>query len=137
MRYFPKGVSRILRCFNESRLSPNLDIFDLYISKPLRPIVRELYAGNVEDKLPYHYGTVHFTTMERRRLPATTGPTPRSTSVSKTEHGANSPAVLSVVSETVRGVLIGTYRWIVDSDAVAIEQYCRAKARARLLDDYI
>ncbi len=53
------------------------------------------------------------------------------------KHAAHSPEILSVNAGVLRNTLIEVYPWIMESDAVAIEQYCRAEARARLLGDYL
>lgn len=52
-------------------------------------------------------------------------------------HGGTSERILSVKSEILREVMFENYPWLIDADAVAIEQYCRAEARARILGDYI
>ena len=51
-------------------------------------------------------------------------------------HGANSEFLLSTKAAMVCEALIGVYPWVLDSDVVAIEQYCRAEARARMLSDH-
>ena len=51
-------------------------------------------------------------------------------------HGAFSERVLSERSVEVADALFETCPWLLDSDAAGIEQYCRAEARARLLDEY-
>ena len=52
-------------------------------------------------------------------------------------HGAQSGALLSTVAAELCDALIGTYPWFLETDSVGIEQYCRAEAKARLLDDHI
>lgn len=52
-------------------------------------------------------------------------------------HGANSHTILSTRSGEVAEALISNFPWILETDRVGIEQYCRAEARARLLDEYI
>lgn len=51
-------------------------------------------------------------------------------------HGASSEKVLSAKATDVAEALIGAYPWLLEIDVVAIQQYCRAEARARLLDAY-
>ena len=51
-------------------------------------------------------------------------------------HGANHEGLLSTVAADVAEELIGIYPWVLDTDVVGIEQYCRAEARTRLLHDY-
>lgn len=48
------------------------------------------------------------------------------------EHG-----LLSIRAAEVCEVLVGTYPWVLDTDVVAIEQYCRAEALARLADEAV
>ena len=52
-------------------------------------------------------------------------------------HGANSEAILSTVTSEVAEVLIGECPWVLDYDLVAIDQYCRAEARVRLLTSWM
>jgi len=52
-------------------------------------------------------------------------------------NGATSEVVLSTSAEVLRELLIDKYPWITELDAVAIEQYCRLEARARLLNDLV
>jgi hypothetical protein len=51
-------------------------------------------------------------------------------------NGASNRAITTAIAEDLCEQLIGIYPWVLECDAVAIEQYCRAEARARLLDDY-
>ena len=56
-------------------------------------------------------------------------------------HGAsNNPGapnkILSTKAADVAEALIGTYPWVLETDVVAIEQYCRAEARSRLLHEH-
>lgn len=51
--------------------------------------------------------------------------------------GAFSKQILSTRSADVCDALIGSYPWLIETDVVGIEQYCRAEARARLLGDHI
>lgn len=46
-------------------------------------------------------------------------------------------SMLTVNARLLSEALINVYPWIQDTDVVAIEQYCRAEARARLLSDYV
>ena len=48
-------------------------------------------------------------------------------------HGASSELLLSTVTEEIAEALIGDCPWVLDLDIVAIEQYCRAEARVRML----
>lgn len=52
-------------------------------------------------------------------------------------HGANSEAILSVRMKDILVATAAECPWILQSDEPAILQYCRAEAKARLLDDYI
>ncbi len=45
--------------------------------------------------------------------------------------------LLSVRAAEVCEVLVGVYPWILDTDVVAIEQYCRAEALARMADEAV
>ena len=63
-------------------------------------------------------------------LPITTG------NLYSTKHGGKSSRMLSTSAEDVCEALIGIYPWVLDTDVVAIEQYCRSEARVRLLNDY-
>lgn len=51
-------------------------------------------------------------------------------------HGANTEKILSTRSADIAEALIGVWPWVLDCDVVAIEQYCRAEARTRLLNDW-
>jgi hypothetical protein len=74
--------------------------------------------------------------MERiREAPANAPAVPKRSLRAK--NGAGSDAILSVNAAVLRGTLIEVYPWVAETDAVAIEQYCRAEARARLLGDYL
>ena len=49
--------------------------------------------------------------------------------------GHLSKRLLSTVADEIAQVLIGQYPWIMQSDTIAIEQYCRVEAVSRLLDE--
>jgi hypothetical protein len=51
-------------------------------------------------------------------------------------HGANSDRLVSTIAAELATELIGQYPWFLDTDIVGIEQYCRAEARTRLLNEY-
>ena len=51
-------------------------------------------------------------------------------------HGAFSERVLSERSVDIADALFECAPWLLDSDAAGIEHYCRAEARARLLDEF-
>lgn len=72
--------------------------------------------------------------------PADQAPRIPSNQLAKVSHGANIEAIISTNATILRETLLGRpdlYPWIMEIDAVTIEQYCRAEARARLLNDYI
>jgi hypothetical protein len=48
-------------------------------------------------------------------------------------HGANSKRVLNTVPQQLVDALIGTYPWLLDTDEVAIYQYCRAEHVCQVL----
>ncbi len=52
------------------------------------------------------------------------------------KHGAFSDAIVSAHAEEVRGALVELAPWVVESDRAAVERYCRAEGRARILHDY-
>jgi hypothetical protein len=52
------------------------------------------------------------------------------------KHGGFSHQILSVRTQEMVEALIGNYPWFLDTDMVGVEQYCRAEARARLLDEF-
>lgn len=62
---------------------------------------------------------------------------PQSALGSLSRNGSTSEVVLSTSAEVLRKLLINEYPWITELDAVAIEQYCRLEARARLLSDLV
>lgn len=73
-----------------------------------------------------------------RQLPNASVPAvPRSASSLKPLRNGVDERILSTSADIVRQALIGVYPWILESDAVAIEQYCRAEARARILNGHI
>ena len=53
------------------------------------------------------------------------------------KHGATSQQIISIRSKDLLVATAAECPWILDSDEPAIIQYCRAEAKARLLDDYI
>lgn len=52
-------------------------------------------------------------------------------------HGTSSPRLLSRKMEDVAAELFASCPWVLESDAPAIEQYVRACARWRMLDEYV
>lgn len=48
-------------------------------------------------------------------------------------HGATSKRVLNTVPQQLVDALIGTYPWLLDTDEVAIYQYCRAEHVCQVL----
>ena len=53
------------------------------------------------------------------------------------KHGAQSSRILSLKASEVEDALIGVYPWIMETDRVAIAQYCSIEARRVLLDEHI
>lgn len=64
-------------------------------------------------------------------------PQPGEITYTKTAITGGNEELLSVSSEIVRDALIDNFPWVMHSDMVGIEQYCRAEARARLIAGYI
>jgi hypothetical protein len=52
-------------------------------------------------------------------------------------HGASSEVVVTTRAKDLFDVLQHTYPWIENVDRIAVEQYCRAEARARLLNEFV
>ena len=52
-------------------------------------------------------------------------------------HGARSPAVLRKAADDVLGALVGNCPWVLESDVVAVEQFCRSEAAARCYEAYV
>jgi len=52
-------------------------------------------------------------------------------------HGARSARLVSAEAEKVAAELAEVCPWISEVDAVAVDTFCRAAARYRMLDDYV
>lgn len=52
-----------------------------------------------------------------------------------TKHGIYSPRLVSAKAEEVRAELVAP--WLSDADPALIERFCRAEARARMLNAYV